>query len=185
MFQFSINDELELRLLEERQAEELFALVDRNRAYLREWLPWLDANTSVEDSRAFIRGTLEQFARNDGFQAGIWFQGQLAGLIGYHGIQWGNRSTEIGYWLGASFQGHGFMTQACRALVNYAFRELALNRVGIHCAEGNHKSRAIPERLGFQQEGVLRQAEHLYGRYVDQVVYAVLVGDWPAESNSI
>ena len=55
MFKYEIGDDAELRMLEDRHAEELFALVDRNREYLREWLPFLDGTTSVEDEGGFIR----------------------------------------------------------------------------------------------------------------------------------
>ena len=178
MFSSRIGSDTELRSFEERHAEMLFSLTDQNREYLREWLPWLDNTKSVADTRIFIRKSLEQFADNNGFQAGIWVKEQLAGVIGYHRIDWRNRMTSIGYWLGASFQGQGIMTAACRALVGYAFHELKLNRVEIQCAPGNKRSRAIPERLGFKQEGLLREAEWLYDRFVDHVVYATLAGEW-------
>jgi ribosomal-protein-serine acetyltransferase len=51
-----VDDEVYLRLHEERNAEQLFRLVDENRAYLRAWLPWVDSNTSPEDTRSFIQG---------------------------------------------------------------------------------------------------------------------------------
>ncbi len=178
MFAYRISSDLELRLLEERHAEELFSLTDHNREYLREWLPWLDDTRSVEDTKNFIRKSLEQFANSSGFQAGIWFKGDLAGVVGYHRIDWPNRMTSIGYWLGASYQGQGLMTAACRALVKYAVDDLKLNRVEIRCAASNTKSRAIPERLDFNQEGVLRQAEWLYDHFVDHVVYAMLASEW-------
>lgn len=75
-------------------------------------------------------------------------------------------------------QGKGLMTKACETLVRHAFEDLGLNRVEIRAAVDNRKSRAIPERLGFQQEGVLRDAEWLYDRYADLVVYAMLAKDW-------
>jgi ribosomal-protein-serine acetyltransferase len=178
MFSFRLDDDSELRLLEERHAEALFALTDRNRAYLREWMPWVDGTTSVSDTRGYIRHCLREFAENRGFQAGLWVRGDLAGSIGYVDIDWNDRKAEIGYWLGASFQGRGLMTRACRALVDHAFKELRLNRVEIVCAVDNHKSRAIPERLDFVQEGVLRQAEWLYDHFVDHVVYAALADGW-------
>jgi ribosomal-protein-serine acetyltransferase len=175
---FEIDNETELRLLKEQHTEELFSLMNQNREYLREWLPWLDANKSPEDTKEFIRDSLEQFTNNNGFQSGIWFKGKLAGVIGYHKIDWANRATSIGYWLGASFQGKGLMTKACRILVDYAFNEFGLNRVEIRCAVENKKSRAIPERLGFKEEGIIRQAEWLYDRFVDHVVYGMLASEW-------
>ncbi len=179
MFARPLGDDAELRMLEVRHAEELFTLVDQNRLHLRRWLNWVDDNRSVADSRSFIRGALQQFANNNGFQAGIWFGGALAGVIGFNYIDWRASKTEFGYWLGAPFQGHGLITRACRALIDYSFDDLRLNRVEILCASGNLKSRAIPERLGFTQEGMLRQAEWLYDHFVDLVVYGLLASEWP------
>ena len=182
MFSFKIDNDTELRLLEQRHAEELFLLTDRDRDYLRKWLPWLDGNKYVKDSRNFIKRTLEQVANNRGFTAGIWYKGELAGVIGYNRIDWLNRIASIGYWLGASFQGKGIMTKSCRSLIDYAFDELKMNRVEIHCATENRKSRAIPERLGFEHEATIRQAEWLYDHFVDHVVYGMLVEDWKNKS---
>ncbi len=180
MFAHKLGENTELRLLEERHAEELTNLTDRNRVHLRAWLPWVDGSRTVEDRKNFIRGALKQFAGNNGFQAGIWHEERLVGVVGHHGIDWENRSTSLGYWLGEGSQGQGFATAACRALVDHAFRELGLNRVTIACATENKKSCAIPERLGFRREGVQRQAEWLYDRFVDHVVYAALASEWRA-----
>ncbi|SMP51281.1 GNAT family N-acetyltransferase [Anoxynatronum buryatiense] len=183
MFSWIIDHEkrLELRLLELSQADALFRLTEENRGYLRQWLPWLDAIQRVEDTGRFIESTQEQHMSNSGFQAGIWSEERLVGIIGHHGINWPNRSTSLGYWLGEAHSGSGIMTAACRAVVAHAFEEWHLNRVEIRCATGNHKSRAIPQRLGFVAEGVLREAEWLYDHYVDHVVYAMLASEWKSE----
>ena len=178
MFTHRLRDNTELRLLEERHAQELADLTDRNREYLRVWLPWVDTNRTLDDRKNFIRGALEQFAQNRGFVAGIWHEGRLAGVIGYDAIDWDNRTTEVGYWLGEEFQGRGLVTEACRALVDHALEELELNRVIISCATENKRSCAIAERLGFRREGVRRQAEWLYDHFVDHVVYATLASEW-------
>lgn len=176
-----IDEDTDLRLHEERHAQGLFNLIDANRAYLREWLPWLDYEMSFEDTRAYIRSSLLQFANNEGFQLGIYYKGQLAGAIGYHSIDWANRKVEIGYWIAESFQGKGLVTKACKTLVTYAFKELGLNKVNINCAIGNIRSRAIPKRLGFTQEGTLRDGEWLYDHFVDLVVYSMLAKDWQSQ----
>jgi ribosomal-protein-serine acetyltransferase len=178
MFTYRIDDALELRILEERHVEDLFNLIERNRVHLRQWLSWADDNRSVHDVRLFIRDGLRQFADNNGFQAGIWYTGELVGCIGFHSINWYDRNTEIGYWLAWEYTGRGVMTHACRAMVDYAFNVYHVHRVVIRCAAGNVKSRAIPERLGFHQDGVMRHEIYLHGEYVDHVVYSMLADDW-------
>jgi len=178
MFQKQIQDGVHLKLLEERHAPLAFAAVERDRAYLGKWLPWVDQTTEVEYTASFIRTSLEQFAQNEGLAAGIWCGDELIGTIGTHRIDWLNRRVELGYWLASRFQGRGVVTAACRALIDHAFTEWTLNRVEIHCAAGNEKSCAIPERLGFHFEGVLRQAQLVNGEYLDIRIYAMLFEDW-------
>ena len=173
-----IDDNIVLKILELQDAEEVFALIDKNRLYLRQWMPWVDTNATKENTEVFIRSTLDQYQLNFGFQCGIWFRGQCAGIIGFHNIDWMNKNVEIGYWLGEEFQGKGIMTKACSTLVNYAFYEFKLNRVQIRCATENKKSNAIIERLGFMKEGITRQAEFLYDHYVDLFVYGMTADVW-------
>ena len=79
----SIDQETDLRIYEERHSQEVAELVDQNRAYLRKWLPWVDNSRTVEDNKAFIRSSVQQFAHNEGFQTGIWNRDKLVGGIGY------------------------------------------------------------------------------------------------------
>ncbi len=109
---------------------------------------------------------------------GIWVGEMLAGVVTYDYIDWSNRAALIGFWLGKSFQGKGIMTRTCSALVDLAFNELGLNRVEISCAVENRRCRLVPERLGFGKEGVSRQREWLYDRFVDTVSYGMLASDW-------
>jgi ribosomal-protein-serine acetyltransferase len=184
MFEEQIDDTLRLRTLREEDAEELFQLVDRNRTHLREWLPWLDANTTARDSLAFIQATLLQETANQGFTCAILLQARIAGVAGYHPIRWNNRSVDIGYWLARDAVGRGIMTKCCRRLISHAFDGYGLNRVQIPAAVSNVRSRAIPERLGFTLEGTIRDAEWLYDHFVDHALYAMLKRDWKGEQRN-
>jgi ribosomal-protein-serine acetyltransferase len=169
-----------LRPFEEGDAEELFALTDRHRSQLEPWLPWVPFTTSPADSLEFIRMTRRQLGDDEGMQlALVEADGALAGVAGFHRFDWANRATTIGYWLGADRQGRGLMTAAVRALVDHAF-DRGLHRIEIAAAVENARSRAIPERLGFREEGVRRQAERHGDRWLDLVVYAVLAPEWRA-----
>lgn len=180
MLTIRVTDGCWLVPLDLADADELFALTDSNRGYLRQWLPWLDSVRRLDDTRTFIRAAQAQAARNDGVQLALLVDGRIAGMVGHHHIDWRNRSTSLGYWIGESYQGRGLTTAACRALIDRAFDTARLHRIEIRCAAGNHRSRAIPVRLGLREEGLLRDAEWLYDHFVDHVVYATLAKEWRA-----
>lgn len=175
-----------LRLLEESDADELFAVIDANREHLGAWMPWVGSENKPEDVLPFIRATRKQLADNNGLQTTIVDpDGRIVGMIGVHGIDWANRKTSIGYWLARDHQGRGIMTAAVRAYVDHAFGAWLLNRVTIEAAVGNARSRAIPERLGFREEGMLRESERVGDRMLDHVVYGMLVADWSSRAAGV
>jgi ribosomal-protein-serine acetyltransferase len=169
---------LELRPLNLRDAKTLFALVETNRERLRRWLPWVDSNRSVLDTRAFILRVRAHARAGIGQSFGVWWKGTLVGTVGFVWIDAANRSAAIGYWLAQEAEGHGLMTAAVTTLLGHGFRALELNRIEIRVGVRNRRSRAIPERLGFRQEGTLRQVERLADRYVDHAVYGMLAEEW-------
>jgi ribosomal-protein-serine acetyltransferase len=172
-----LSDRLRLRLLEASDADELFAVIEADRAHLATFLPWA-AGQTLAGTRAFIELARKQLADDNGFQMAIVKDGRIIGVVGYHAVNWADRSTTLGYWLVAAEQGHGTMTEAVRALVDHAFGVWGLNRVELGAAPENTRSRAIAVRLGFHEEGTLRQAERVGGRYLDTVVYSVLASEW-------
>jgi ribosomal-protein-serine acetyltransferase len=178
MFRTPIRGDVELRLLEERHAPLIFGLVNQERAYLSQWMPWVDTLTE-EDALTFVRLMRQQFAANESVSAGIWKGDRFAGVIGTQKINWLMRNVELGYWLGPEFQGSGIMTEACRALVTHLLTDLALHRVEIHCATGNAKSIGVPRRLGFTLEGTLREAGFARGSFHDLLVFGMLKTEWP------
>jgi ribosomal-protein-serine acetyltransferase len=180
MLSHKIDEETVLRLIEPQHAEALNALIEQNFAHIKRWSAWLKDDRTIENTHLFIKRNLTRMAEGDGYGLAIWHRGEMAGQVEYNYFDRRNRATELGYWLGASFEGRGLVTKSCRALIDHAFGELGLNRAEIRCAVENHKSRRIPERLGFRQEGILLQAEWLHDRYHDLAVYAMLAGEWRA-----
>jgi len=170
-------DSLGVRPLAAEDAAELYAVIEANRDHLARWMPWA-AGQDPEGTKRFIAEAEEQLARDDGFQARITLEGKIVGVAGFHSIDWINRHTSIGYWLAEDAQGRGTMTEVVRALLSHAFHEWELHRVEIHCAPENRRSRAIPERLGFREEALLRETELVGGRYLDSIVYGLLEEEW-------
>lgn len=178
MFCRTVLPGVEIRQFRIEDAEPVFAAVDRHRAYLREWLPWVDHTHTSADVAEFISRTHQQLAEGKGPQAVICVEGAISGSLGCHPIDWENRATSIGYWIDPQLQGRGIVTRASTVMLDYLFKELDLHRVEIRCGTGNTRSCAIPERLGFVCEGVAREAQWVGRRWVDLVVWSMLAREW-------
>ena len=178
MLRLELTGDAHLRLLEPGDAEELQALIAANRDRLARWMGWA-AEEDLEATRRFITLTRRQVADDDGFQTAIVAGDRLAGMVGFHGVDWTHRKTSLGYWLGAEHEGRGLMTLAARALVDHALGAWQLNRVEIRAAPENARSQAVAERLGFTREGTLRETDRAGDRYLDSVVFSLLASEWP------
>jgi ribosomal-protein-serine acetyltransferase len=178
MLLLKIEDELSLKLIELKDAKRVFDLTDQSRTYLRKWLPWLDVTTTFEDTKWFIQDCMKNFEENKSMNTVIIFKGEIVGVAGFNSINWSNKTAYIGYWIGEDYQGNGIMTKVAKELTQYAFHQLNLHKVEIRAAVENKKSRRIPEKLGFVNEGKIRQSEWLYDHYVDHIVYGLLAEEW-------
>ncbi len=158
-------------------AGELFALVDANRARLREWMVWEPTTRGPDDTRAFIERSLA--SETDAEGNGIWVDGRIAGSVGLS-VDTVSNSGEIGYWIDAEHEGKGIVTRVCETFFDFAFDELGLHRMELHAAADNARSRAVAERLGMRQEGVAREGLRVTSGYLDAVLYGILAHEWRA-----
>ncbi len=177
-FRSPLIEDTELRLLEPRYAGEQYALIEANRERLRCWLDWVEQIDSLEDTRAYNKLTLDQYARGKSLVAGIWHRGRYAGNVGLEHINSLTGSAEIGYWLGEEFEGYGLVTHACRALVAHAFGALGLLRLQIRVEADNARSRAVPRRLGFRRQGTFRKVGRVPETRVELEVYSLPREEW-------
>jgi len=149
----------------------IFNTLNEEREYMREWLPFVDTTHEEEDTANFVNHVLQ----TEDKQFTIYYQDKFVGLVGFKDTDNTNKKIEIGYWLSQHAQGKGIMMKSVFRLLELAFSEMEMNRIQIKVAVGNHKSRRIPERLGFQTEGVERDGELLVGGvYTDIAVYSLL-----------
>ena len=178
MIVLPVDDEVTLRQLTEDDAEELFALVERDRAYLGRWLPWLPAVTSVDDEREFIRFSSRQWDARAQLDMRVVAGGRVVGCAGLTAKDPAARSAEIGYWLAEDAQGRGYATRAAAALARFAAESLGCVRTEIHAATGNLPSRAVAERLGYSLDEIRPQGIVVGedARVEDLAVYVKAVG---------
>lgn len=171
-----VNADIRLREIRERDASVIFQTIDLERTYLSQWLPFVELTQDVSFTKRFIENYLIDADRD--LTCCILYKNKFAGLIGLKDTDYENRKTEIGYWLSSKLQGKGIVTLSCARLMQFAFENLHLNRVQIKAAVENYKSRAIPERLGFSQEGIERDGELHENGFMDLAVYSLLRKEW-------
>lgn len=172
-----ISSELEIKRLEMADAQALFAITEKNRNYLREWLPWLDRTKTVQDSEGFIKFANQEAQDNVGMTFGVWLKSELVGVCSYQKINKTNRAANIGYWISQDYAGRGLARAVTKALIANAFQGLKIHRIEIRCAEGNIGSQKVAEACGLKYEGLSRDCEWLYDHFVDHKVYAILSSD--------
>ena len=166
--------DLVLRTLEGADAAALFRLIDADRERLGRWLPWVEETRTELDTVRFIADAADERRRRRSLVLGIVVDGALGGTLGLHYVDWFDRSAELGYWVASRWEGHGYVTRAARRMVEVAFGAAGLHRLVIRCAIDNARSRRVAERLGFRREGLLREAQWVGGRFLDQHLFALL-----------
>jgi len=171
-----ISDKIRLERLKLSMAPVVFDAIDRDRNYLREWLPFVDNTKEISDTEAFIRSINAPGNQRDDIYS-IWYREEFAGLIGFKDTDHINHKTEIGYWLSEKMQHKGIITACVATLMKHAFQKLGMNRVQIKVAENNLKSEAIPQKLHFRFEGIERDGEWHCDRYLNLKIYSKLASD--------
>ena len=161
-----------LRKHKTRDAVAMFAALDGDRARLGKFLSFVAVTKNLQDQRKFIQSCITKWRRHDGFDFGIYRKsdGVFMGNIGVHSIHWPHQCCELGYWIAASHEGQGFVSEAVKTLTKVCFAA-GLHRVEIRCEPSNKRSVAVAERCGFKLEGHLRANRLLFGRYRDTLVF--------------
>ena len=166
-----------LRSLREDDIDPLYAVALANAEHLRPWHAWAH-DVQRAATEAYVTSSRAAFERGEALPGLIADGDEIIGACGFNRIVPLNDYAEIGYWLIAARQGQGIMSAAVRALLAHGFGTLGLHRIEIGAAPNNARSRAIPERLGFTQEAVLREVERFPDGHRDIVLYALLAQDW-------
>lgn len=172
-----VTDRLELRAPTPTDASQLKAIMDES---LEDFKPWLDfahhpySLSSLEDL-CYRARTL--FINREAFIWHIWHRGseRMAGVLDLHSWDWDVPRAELGYWLRTSDTGKGIIAEAAGAVLRLAFTEWGVQRIEAHCDTRNIAAIKVAERLGFQQEGILRRYElDAFGNICDQIMLSRL-----------
>ncbi|MAV60679.1 MAG: hypothetical protein CND89_03550 [Marine Group II euryarchaeote MED-G38] len=168
-----VEEGLELIQLNLDDNDELFALIELNRTYLRERLPWLDDIKTILDQQKFIITALDEYRQGKGISYSIKLNNKIIGNIGLNWIDYNNRSCGVGYWISENYMGNGIITKSCKRIINHCFIDLELHRFVLEAAVDNFSSISVANRLGMRLEGSNIDREWLYDHFVDSNIYAI------------
>jgi ribosomal-protein-alanine N-acetyltransferase len=136
---------------------------------------------SPEQALTDISRFRDEFARGTAFHACIELcPAGSADFIGYVVLKHIHRdyqSAELGFWIDEASSGKGYVTEAGDAALDFAFGPLALNRVCAYCMVRNPASGRVLARLGFRQEGLLRQCVRKWDVFEDVLLWSILGED--------
>ena len=171
------TERLTLRPVSETNADDLFALMSDARV-LRYWdsSPWTDP----QQAAAFVTRSHRMAEDDSGARVVVEraVDGAFLGWVTFTGWDPEHRSASLGYVLTEESWGHGYATEAARAVLTWAYDALPLNRVQSEADTRNPASGRVLEKLGFVLEGTLREDCVVDGVVSDSWVYGLLRRDW-------
>lgn len=168
-----VGEKIVLKRRAHEHDEELFALIDRSRKVLREFLFWVDDTHSIED----VKNVTDIFSKNwdesNSFEY-VFFDkksNKMVGAGGIHTVSYMDRMAEYGYYLDENARGNGYASEFVKLLEKELFAR-GIHRLVIRCDEKNPASAAVAKRNNFVYEGLLRDAKYAYGEYRNSMVFA-------------
>src|SRR3984957_14942238 len=170
---------LQLTPVEPQDASDLWNAVDTSHAHPEQWLPWVRFDTNTETCGRFSEASASDWDHARALRLTIRERStrKFLGVVGLESLAHLHQSAELGYWLRADGSRRGFMTEAARATVVWAFKRLNVHRVRVAAATDNFASLGVIRRLGFRFEGIAREAERCQGRWLDHALFALVATD--------
>ena len=148
------------------------------------YMSW-NPHRSIEETRTFIADVERRALEGGAFTWAIVEResGRIIGLVSLIAILRTHRAlrydkAELAYWIGRPYQGRGFATEACRAIIQYAFANLSLHKITVAHDLLNDASGKLISRLGFREIGIEREHFQKNGRWVDHKIYELLESEW-------
>jgi [ribosomal protein S5]-alanine N-acetyltransferase len=169
-----ITDRLRLRTYQEPDTEAFFTLIQENKVRLAPSFPSrVRVTNRYEEALRLIKRFRSDWKLGQVYAFGIWRKepNLYIGDISLKNFDYSVPKAEVGYYLANAFEGRGYGTEALRAIINFAFEKVGVNKLYIRCALQNNRSSGLAERCGFHREGLIRQDFRDHTRQLIDVYY--------------
>lgn len=152
------TERLVIRIPRPGDGRVVFEAIQASLSELKPWMSWAQKEQTEQDMEINVRSAYTKFINREDLRLHVFHKetGAFIAASGLHRIDWKVPKFEIGYWIDTRYSGNGYMTEAVQRITEFAFEHLNAKRIEIRCDLKNIKSKAIPERLNFQLEGILK-----------------------------
>lgn len=172
------TERLQLRPIAAEDAQAIWPYVsDPQISRYMSWTP----HKHIGETESFIADVIRRMGEHSTI---TWVviertSGAICGVVSLIAIMRTHRAlrydkAELAYWIGTPYQGKGYATEACAAVLDYGFSQLRLNKVTVAHDAANDASRALIRRLGFREIGIEHRHFLKDGRWIDHVIYELL-----------
>lgn len=147
------------------------------------YMPW-DRHTEISVTIEYLKMLEEQYKTEKIYNWGIVIKEEniLIGTITFVGLSERHRVAEIGYIIGSNWWGNGYVVEAGKALLNYGFHKLGLNRIQAIYHVENTSSGRVLEKLGMKYEGTMRECRLVKGEFISVKQYSILKNEYVDDS---
>jgi ribosomal-protein-alanine N-acetyltransferase len=147
----------------------------------------LDTITTIDEARNLIGRMRAGYEAKRYIRWGISKKenGNVIGTCGFYNFARQSSRAELGYILAKKYWKQGIMTEALEAIITFGFREMMLHRIEAFLDPDNIASKLLLAKLGFREEGYLRERDFIRGSYKNSLIYSVLKNDYLEIEQSI
>ncbi|MDD2650712.1 MAG: GNAT family protein [Candidatus Cloacimonadales bacterium] len=174
----TISNNLILRLFEQKDAEEFFKLIKKNKTYLTEFMPRILETKSLYKAKKVIEIFESEYVNQKGFRTAIFWGKDMIGVAGLKNIDTINNKSEIMYWIDRDYAQKGIASACVTKLIEIAFEKYNNNKIIIKTSVNNIASIRVAEKCGFILEATLKDDELLLNGYTNVNIYSLLKKDY-------
>jgi ribosomal-protein-serine acetyltransferase len=171
MVSIRVSENLGLEIITHCDSDKIFDLVEKNRAYLAEYMSWVETSTSTDDIKTFINSCFDQLKNMSGICYKVLVDGETAGTIGFFVTNEKTATFEIGYWIAQEYSGRGIVSRLVPIVEKICFEQYKAGKIEIRCATENSASNRVAQKNNYELEGIIRRCEIVNRKYLDYNVY--------------
>ena len=170
-----VSKDIALDIIQIKDRNLFFNLIDSNRQYLSQDISWINECLTLDEAQAYIERSLQSLEFFQAIRLGIFYAGQLIGSI-LVTPYWNDDAFELGYWIGASFQGRGIINMSCSTVLETMYNKLGLKKAIIRCAFDNLRSNSVAKKLGFDVKEIKYSSKNntnyfIYYKLLNNITY--------------